>query len=134
MIRPNVKLDEFVVMPNHFHSLVSISDPRRVVLHTPSEKFRSPSQTLGSIVRGFKAATTKRINELRGLSNDVVWQRNYYEHVVRDESELERIRQYIADNPLQWRFDRENPEKRVERFVFADMPQDSSTMRIISMS
>jgi len=64
VIRSQVALDEFIVMPNHFHAIVTLKSSRRGVLHTPSEKFHSPSQTLGAIVRGFKAATTKRINEV----------------------------------------------------------------------
>ena len=53
--------------------------------------------------------STKRINELRGTPGATVWQRNYYEHIIRDEEELNRVRQYIADNPARWQQDPENP-------------------------
>ncbi|MSP38495.1 MAG: transposase [Deltaproteobacteria bacterium] len=112
-IRSQVALDEYVVMPNHFHALEAIESSRRGVLHTPSEKFHSPSQTLGAVVRGFKSATTKWINEMRGTPRAAVWQRNYYDHVLRNDEELQRVREYIVNNPAQWALDRENPEKGV---------------------
>ncbi len=100
-IRSNVTLQDLVIMPDHMHAILTITD-RRGVLHTPSshQRLRSPSQTLGSIVRGFKAASTKKINAARDALNAEVWQRNYYEHVVRDEQDLAAIRQYIHDNPV----------------------------------
>jgi REP element-mobilizing transposase RayT len=119
-IRPNVAVDEFVVMPNHLHGLLELEAFRRGVLHTPSEKFHSPAQTLGAIVRGFKSATTKRINEVCQAPGAVVWQRNYFEHVVRNDSELQKIREYIANNPLQWVLDRENPEQGVCQYALTD--------------
>lgn len=64
---------------------------------------------LSKIVGRFKMVSAKQINDLRGLRGSAVWQRNYYEHIVRNEESLRRIRQYIADNPAQWEFDRENP-------------------------
>ncbi len=121
-IRSNVELDEFVVMPNHMHGIIIIHENetdvsryrRGVSQYAPTEqsgptKFRSPSRTVGAIIRGFKSATTKRINEIRckGISQyapsgDPVWQRNYWEHVIRDENELNRIRNYIINNPVKW--------------------------------
>jgi REP element-mobilizing transposase RayT len=67
---------------------------------------------LGSIVGSFKSAVTKRVNENRGTPGVPVWQRNYYEHVIRDEGDLERIREYIATNPLRWALDEEKLEVR----------------------
>src|SRR5689334_9861727 len=84
-IQPHIALDEFVTMPNHFHAIVTLNSSRRGVSHTPSEKLQSPSHTLGAIVRGFKAATTKRINESRQTPGAPVWQRNYYEHIIRND-------------------------------------------------
>jgi len=72
-----------------------------------TEQFRKPvSGSLPTIVRAFKAAVTKRINERRGTPGAHVWHRNYYEHVVRDESDLARLRTYIAENPGRWAEDR----------------------------
>ena len=113
---PDAVLDAFVVMPNHVHGIVVIIDravgaknfssqPRKnKAVRTPN---RSPSKTIGSIVRGFKIGVTKWFRESRGTEK--VWQRNYYEHIVRDEEALSRIRQYIENNPMQWAYDRENP-------------------------
>ena len=65
---------------------------------------------MGSIVAGFKSAATKRINEFRSTPGTPVWQRNYYEHVLRSEPDLDRVRQYIVDNPAKWAEDPENPQ------------------------
>ena len=65
--------------------------------------------SIGSIVAGFKSTTTKQINIMRSNSGCPVWQRNYYERVIRDEGELSRAREYIVNNPLKWESDRENP-------------------------
>jgi REP element-mobilizing transposase RayT len=66
-------------------------------------------------VGGFKSAITKRINESRATPGAPVWQRNYYEHIVRNDDELFRIRDYIVNNPMQWKMDRENPLRTSDR-------------------
>ncbi len=81
-------------------------------LHLPDRALRSPAKTLGAMVRAFKGAVTARINTLRATPGTPVWQRNYHEHIIRDERSLNRIRQYIRDNPAQWAFDPENPACR----------------------
>jgi putative transposase len=70
--------------------------------------------SIPAIVRAFKSAVTLRVNLMRGIRGDVVWQRNYYEHIIRNDAELNRARQYIADNPLQWALDEENPYRSGE--------------------
>ena len=120
VVRPQAVLDQYVVMPNHVHAMIAIEDSRRGVSPYARPIFRSPSQTVGAIVRGFKSATTRRINEIRGTAGRMIWQRNYYEHVVRNDNELARIREYIANNPLQWSLDRENPEKGVYQYAPTD--------------
>ena len=70
---------------------------------------RRQSGSIGSIVAGFKSATTKRINIIRANPGGPVWQKNYYERVIRDENELTRAREYIVNNPMQWELDKENP-------------------------
>jgi len=67
--------------------------------------------TLGQVVAYFKYQSTKRINEIRSTPGAPIWQRNYYEHIIRDEHALQRIRDYIATNPLRWALDRENPAR-----------------------
>jgi len=64
---------------------------------------------MGSFIAGFKSITTKRINELRNAPGVPVWQRNYYDHIIRNEVDLNRVREYIARNPLQWPNDRNHP-------------------------
>jgi REP element-mobilizing transposase RayT len=70
---------------------------------------------LGRLLGAFKTKATRGINEIRGTPILPVWQRNYYEHVVRNEDELNRVRQYIFDNPAKWDEDPENPNRRVEK-------------------
>ncbi len=67
------------------------------------------SASLPAIIRSFKAAVTKRINELRAIPSKPLWQCNYYEHVIRNENDLNEIREYIVNNPLKWDLDGENP-------------------------
>ena len=118
-LRSRVVLDEFVIMPNHMHGIIILIDSngRGTLQRAPTaqraptiEQFGKPtSDSIPTIVRLFKSATTHRINALRGTPGLPVWQRNYYEHIVRNEQSLNRIRQYIAENPLLWHLDRENP-------------------------
>jgi REP element-mobilizing transposase RayT len=112
-LRTEIDLDAWIVMPNHLHGIVVINDQPTVGAYgnTPpaGNRPRSPSRTLGAMVRGFKSATTARINIMRDAVGVPVWQRNYYEHIIRGDAELHRIRQYVVDNPRQWASDRENP-------------------------
>ncbi|MGE0680570.1 MAG: transposase [Candidatus Binatia bacterium] len=131
VLRPSVKLDEYVVMPNHFHGIVEISHEcrgtarRAPTTNSPSregETSRAPASEFGkpapgslpTIVRAFKSAVTQCVHDLRGASGASLWQRNYYEHVIRNEDDLRRIREYIQTNPVRWELDRENPAKRGE--------------------
>ncbi len=117
---PRVVLDAFVIMPNHVHGIIWIGPENRANVGAknfsplpprPSQRgaseFRSPSKTVGSIVRGFKIGVTKWVRSNKNFYT--VWQRNYYEHIIRNETALNRLRQYIADNPASWADDQENP-------------------------
>lgn len=112
---PLARLDSFVVMPNHVHGIIVLSNVRATHASPPRHPVlpgrpRGPQRhSIGAIVGSFKSAVTKNINASRGTPGAPVWQRNYYEHVVRDEGSLNRIRQYILDNPAQWAMDRDNP-------------------------
>ena len=110
-IRTEITLDTWVVMPNHIHGIVMITDDRRR-LDRPVAPSGPRPRSLGALMAGFKSAATKRINALRGTPGAAVWQRNYYEHIIRNEAALNRIRQYIADNPARWAEDPENPVVR----------------------
>ena len=104
-IRAEVELGAFVVMPNHFHGIVNIAaQPVGAYGNTPNQKMgmRSPAKTIGAMVRGFKSAVTKDINETRKTPSLPVWQRNYYEHVIRNEADYNRIAEYVATNPYRW--------------------------------
>ena len=110
---PQVQLDEFVLMPNHMHGIIVILED----VDTVGARHASPQRknnTLGDIVGSFKYAVTKRNNESKGVS---IWQRGFFEHIIRDGKSLDRIREYIATNPQRWQLDRENPEaKRIHEF------------------
>lgn len=156
---PHVELDAFVVMPNHVHAIIVLTDAAAVGagfahgavgagfargtvtvgagfsakeeysdLTNPSRQptisdlgIQKPAPTpptapatpsrhgLPEIVRGFKTWSARRVNALRHATGDALWQRNYYEHIIRNDRELNAIRQYIASNPSQWATDRDHP-------------------------
>ena len=110
---PNVELDEFMVMQNHIHGIIilTVGAQHAAPSRPPSSPFAVRPGSLGAIVRSFKSAVTKQTNELR-LTSGTLWQRNYYDHLIRDDGGLERIREYISTNPLRWELDRENPDRR----------------------
>jgi REP element-mobilizing transposase RayT len=152
-VRQNIKLHEFVVMPNHIHGIIEIThkiggdtpieNPDvqcRGVLHTPSlhtpslhtpdmnlqndnqgvcvenqgvcvenqgvcnTPLRSPSNTVGAVIRGFKSAVTKKLNEL-GFTHSI-WQRDMWEHIIRDSDNYNHIADYILNNPKNWKTDK----------------------------
>ncbi len=107
--RENVELDEFIVMPNHFHGIVIINELDMALgtaRRAPTEGFGKPvAGSLSTIMRSFKSAVTKRINESRNIPGAQFWQRNYYEHVISDDYDLNRIQEYIVNNPAKWEED-----------------------------
>jgi REP element-mobilizing transposase RayT len=157
-IRPNVKLHEFVVMPNHIHGIIQLLDIGRGELHSPNTNelhspntnelhspnhnelhspntnelhspnnnlgvyktplrddnwgvcktpLRGPSQTIGAIVRGYKSSVTKQINLLCTCDAPIkLWQRNYHDHIIRNEQSYQRISEYIINNPAKWEDDK----------------------------
>jgi REP element-mobilizing transposase RayT len=102
----NIVLDAFVVMPNHVHGILVIDG---VGAGLELRAGLEPAPTLSELVRQFKTFSARRINRLRDNPCCPVWQRNYYERVIRNEQELARARGYIANNPLKWALDKENP-------------------------
>ena len=127
---PTVQTDQFVVMPNHVHGIIAIvGADLRVCPHDlpvcPDEPGAHTSAgahigvPLQRIVQWFKTMTTNEY--IRGVKqfgwprfDRRLWQRNYYEHIVRNDDELNRIREYIMNNPLKWELDRENPNAKSE--------------------
>lgn len=131
---PGVQTDAFIVMPNHIHGIIILvgADPRvcpaqpsvgvgpRAYPGQPQEMGQpqgvAPTLGLPDVVHRFKTMTTKRYADgvkrlgwepFRGR----LWQRNYYEHIIRNEEYLDRIREYILTNPMRWALDRENPHR-----------------------
>jgi len=109
----NVESDLFVVMPNHVHGIIVLSDttPDARAGLRPAPTVSTPSKRHGlpEIMRAFKSFSTRRVNEARGVAGAPLWQRNYHEHIIRNEKSLNSIREYIIANPAQWAVDRENP-------------------------
>jgi len=131
---PNVKLDKKIVMPNHIHGIIWISDDDVDVGAKHSKKptllnnqnclenasplqddlsrqipIGTKPQALSAIVQNFKSVTSRKFNRMRLHDHTTLWQRNYFDRIVRDEDELKRIREYIIYNPLKWESDKENP-------------------------
>lgn len=138
-IRDNIALHDFIVMPNHFHAIIEIlfqkqkgekegapsgidsgespSGSRTGELQF-APTFRSPSQTIGAIIRGYKGATTKKIKELHrsgSITGELqfaptgsIWQRDYYEIIIRNEGAYHNISNYIQNNPAKWQSDKFN--------------------------
>ena len=110
----NVTLDQFVIMPNHVHGIVVITDNPVGAKHaSPLRLYKTKThgtkpRSLGAMVASFKSAVTQQNNLLLRTPGNSFWQRNYYEHVVRNESELNKIRRYIINNPPKWEYDLEN--------------------------
>ncbi len=84
-----VDLDEFIVMPDHVHGIIFLRECQKPC-------------SVSEIVRNFKTYSAKEINTITDRTGKSFWQRNYFEHVIRDDMELNRIRQYIQENPLKW--------------------------------
>jgi REP element-mobilizing transposase RayT len=112
---PNIALDAFVIMPNHVHAIIIVGATLAVA---QSRAGASPAPTLGNVVGTFKSLCVNewlryiKQNNLNAVG--AIWQRNYYEHIVRNELELNQVREYIVTNPLKWYFDRENPSHLID--------------------
>jgi len=109
-LRKNIDLDDYVIMPNHFHGILIIErrDTARCVPTKVNDNRKFGEMQPGSlsvIVRSFKSAVTKRIDEIRKNNKGLIWQKGCYEHIIRNETDLFNIRKYIELNPLQWEID-----------------------------
>lgn len=108
-----VDLDEYIIMPNHFHGILVLGDSvgARFIAPNLSRQSTRPggamngAPTIGKIVHDFKARCTHAINGLQSSRVTPLWQRNYWERVIRNEAELANIREYIRNNPKQWELD-----------------------------
>ncbi len=108
----HVVLDQFIIMPNHFHGIVTLTDAdadadsvgaglkpdvRAGLKPAPTKRHGLPE-----IIRAFKTFSARHINEMRQTPGTSIWQRNYYEHVIRNEADYERIAEYVENNPAKW--------------------------------
>ena len=114
-LRSNVTLDEWIVMPNHVHGILVINHPPVETCRGTSLQVEHYNQfgplkpnSLQSIINQFKGAVTRQCRK-SGYS-DFAWQFRFYDHIVRNEKDLNRIRKYIQGNPEKWEQDRNNPE------------------------
>ena len=105
ILRKEITLDEFIIMPDHLHGIIIIdytlipkNDNNLVGAHGRAPLQRT-SGSLGSIIAGFKSSSTKEINQIKMTPGAPVWQRGYYDRIIRDEKELDRVREYIRNNP-----------------------------------
>ncbi len=104
-----VELGAWVIMPNHLHGILVIHDNGRGGSRpAPTTTKHKP---LGGLIGAFKMVSTKQINLLHDTEGQVVWQRNYYERIIRNEPEMDRIFRYIEANPTRWADDDENPNR-----------------------
>ena len=136
---PTVTLDEWALLPNHLHGIIVMGDdchgkgeafPQRPLddaYHGANAEARPDYQSLGNasplrrqsvhlsrhslgaLVGNFKSVTARRINAFRKTLGAPVWQRNYYEHIIRDDADLNRVREYIINNPANCNTDENNP-------------------------
>ena len=111
---PSVVPIELVVMPNHLHGILALTQPirsakRGAASSAPTDENRNSSYpTVGKVMRAFKSISAIEVNRILGRAGESVWQRNYYEHIIRSPEEFQRIRKYILENPLHWHDDPEN--------------------------
>jgi REP element-mobilizing transposase RayT len=121
----NVELNEFVIMPNHIHGIIVIVSGRGEGLENchnfpPKSTFSNPSPiqdhstsrfngtvpgSIGAIIQNFKSGTSRKINAMPEMKNVKIWQINYYDHIIRDREDYDRIVEYIRDNPSNWEKD-----------------------------
>ena len=110
-IRSEIQLDDFVVMPNHLHAIVFIVRYGSDGGPAGGRPFSgTANRSLSALIQGFKSSAARRIGRLQKTNSRPVWQRNYYERVLRNDRELERAREYVLDNPRKWAEDKNNPD------------------------
>src|SRR5580704_3425307 len=121
---PNIRLAAHIVMPNHMHGIVSIQGRTRREARTQADVSVIPTATRGhkatvsgsipTIIRSFKSAVSKKARAILRKLQSQVWQRGYYEHIIRDQHDFENICEYIRLNPARWNLDDENPAGHTE--------------------
>jgi REP element-mobilizing transposase RayT len=133
VMRRDVVLGEFVIMPNHFHGILRIVGDAMVKIDNyvgdreKGDRQVAPTgpktKSVGAVMAGSKSAVTKQINTFCGTSGAPVWQRNYYEHIIRDDTDYNQITEYILTNPRRWEEDRLNPANPTHKNFLVDGTQ-----------
>jgi len=106
---PDAIIGEHIIMPNHVHIIIMINNNVGANNYSPLQKEKrscGTSRTIGAIIRGYKIGVTKWMRKNMHIHD--VWQRNYYEHIIRNDQELNLFREYIVNNPKKWDLDSEN--------------------------
>lgn len=118
----HVTVDESIIMPNHGHGVLRIMLDPDVVLSEIVNPQNLLSGSIGAIVGNYKMLVTKRIKAVQGLSGTEmkVWQRGYWERIIRSERELNAVRKYIRENPMRWQEDRDNLDKLLGKMRYVD--------------
>ena len=133
----NIELDKFVVMSNHVHGIIKIVDNVGAIhelslqgKNCTNQQIERRRMLIPKVVGYFKMNAAKQINIVRNTSGNPLWQKNYYEHIIRNVDKLHKIREYIQNNPLKWHLDRENPERTgsdlLEDEIFGDLKADTN--------
>ena len=137
----HIRLDAYQIMPDHFHGIIIITKKagseqgndardtgdgdgsgttrnrqaqRRIQPHPDTRLNGTAPGSLGAIMQNFQSVTTRKINRIRKTPGQKLWLRNYWEHIIRDENDLNRIRKYIINNPLHWHL-KQTPYRRRPR-------------------
>ena len=130
----NIQLDEFIIMPNHIHGIIIVGATLAVA--RKNRAGARPAPTIGEIIGTFKSLCVsdwlRYIKENRIDMVSKFWQRNYYEHIIRNEDESNKIREYIQNNPLKWHLDRENPERIDKDPLEGDIFRHTSLKEIVA--
>ncbi|HKN74139.1 MAG TPA: transposase [Candidatus Acidoferrum sp.] len=116
----HASIEEYVVMPNHVHVIIALGVGARYIvpLHEGArspERFQKPVKgSIPTIVRTFKAAVVRQAGKELGMHVAEIWQRNYFERVLRNGQEYANASRYVAENPMRWEWDAENPRRKDE--------------------
>ena len=118
----HVELDESIIMPNHGHGIIHVTADLSSPVHNFDELHDPLAGSLGVIISNYKMLVTKRVKAmLKATGTDMkVWQRGYWERIIRNERELNATREYIRNNPIRWDEDRDNLETLLEKMVYID--------------
>jgi len=107
LIRKELNCDCFVIMPNHLHSIIAIKEEGQKASGSKQpDKLIRNSHSISSFIASFKAVCSARIKKTGSFNFENIWQKNYYDHIIRSEEELNNIRKYIETNPLKWELDK----------------------------